>query len=180
MALASFHPTIRSWFETHLGPPTTAQEQGWSSIRDGHHTLIAAPTGSGKTLAAFLTAIDGLLRQGDELADQTQVLYISPLKALGNDIAKNLELPLRQMREIDATLPEIRVVVRSGDTPAKDRTAMMRKQPHILVTTPDSSSLLGSGSACRSTCTEPSTGRWSRGNFNDPAKLIINIKRILK
>ena len=86
MALTSFHPTVRNWFETRLGQPTLPQVAGWRSIRKGRNTLIAAPTGSGKTLAAFLDAIDGLLRQGDQLADECQVLYISPLKALGNDL----------------------------------------------------------------------------------------------
>ena len=138
MALAPFHPTLARWFEETFGAPTAPQREGWPAIRRGDHTLIAAPTGTGKTLAAFLTAIDGLLRQGDPLPDQTQVLYVSPLKALGNDIQKNLHQPLQALRALDSSLPEVRVVVRSGDTPASQRAAMAKKPPHILVTTPES------------------------------------------
>ena len=136
--LEPFHPAIRRWFASRLGEPTAPQERGWPFIREGRHTLIAAPTGSGKTLAAFLSAIDALLSRGEGLADATQVLYISPLKALSNDIQKNLAGPLAEIRELDASLPEIRVLVRTGDTPASERTAMTRRPPHILVTTPES------------------------------------------
>jgi ATP-dependent Lhr-like helicase len=137
-ALSSFHPVVRRWFASRLGPPTPAQEHGWPLIRAGRHTLIAAPTGSGKTLAAFLSAIDGLLRQGTALADRTTVLYVSPLRALSNDVQKNLQTPLAELRGLDPSLPEVRVLVRTGDTPAAARTAMLRKPPHILVTTPES------------------------------------------
>jgi len=138
MPLKAFHPAIRSWFEETLGPPSAPQREGWPRIREGRHTLIAAPTGSGKTLAAFLWAIDDLFRSGPELPDATRVLYVSPLKALGNDVQKNLEGPLAAIRALDPTLPEIRVLVRSGDTQPAARNAMRKRPPHILVTTPES------------------------------------------
>ncbi|MBE7467094.1 MAG: DEAD/DEAH box helicase [Planctomycetes bacterium] len=138
MVLDAFHPTVRGWFETNLGEPTPPQREGWPAIRAGKHTLIAAPTGSGKTLAAFLIALDELLRQGPNLSESTQVLYVSPLKALSNDIQKNLQQPLEQLSAEDLFLPEVRVLVRTGDTPAKDRAAMTKRPPHILVTTPES------------------------------------------
>ena len=90
MPLSRFHPAIRQWFTTTLGEPSAPQREGWPLIREGRHTLIAAPTGSGKTLAAFLYAIDELFREGSALANETRILYISPLKALGNDVQKNL------------------------------------------------------------------------------------------
>jgi ATP-dependent Lhr-like helicase len=136
--LRAFHPTVAAWFAERLGEPSAPQHQGWPAIRRGEHTLIAAPTGSGKTLAAFLDAIDRLLQQGENLRGETQVLYVSPLKALGNDVAKNLLAPLAELRARDATLPEVRVLVRSGDTPQTERTAMLRTPPHVLVTTPES------------------------------------------
>src|SRR5947209_9833149 len=136
--LAAFHPSVRSWFSARLGEPTPPQRDGWPLIREGRHTLIAAPTGSGKTLAAFLSAIDGLLRQGADLPDATQVVYVSPLRALSNDVQKNLQVPLAEIRAADSSLPELRVLVRTGDTPASERTAMARRPPHILVTTPES------------------------------------------
>lgn len=135
--LSSFHPAVRTWFETRLGEPTAPQQQGWPLIQQGRHTLIAAPTGSGKTLAAFLAALDGLLRT-DPLEDATRVLYVSPLRALSNDVQKNLQGPLAEIRALDRSLPEVRVLVRTGDTPAGARTAMTRRPPHILVTTPES------------------------------------------
>ena len=137
-SLAAFHPSVRNWFGARLGEPTPPQRDGWPLIRDGRHTLIAAPTGSGKTLAAFLSAIDSLLRQGPVLPDATQVLYVSPLRALSNDVQKNLQGPLAEIRTADPSLPELRVLVRTGDTPAGERTAMARRPPHILVTTPES------------------------------------------
>jgi ATP-dependent Lhr-like helicase len=136
--LLSFHPAVRKWFETRLGTPTPPQLEGWPHIRAGRHTLIAAPTGSGKTLAAFLSAIDSLLSSGPYLPDETRVLYVSPLKALGNDVQKNLQGPLAEIRDLDPFLPDVRVLVRSGDTPASQRAKMMRTPPHILVTTPES------------------------------------------
>jgi ATP-dependent Lhr-like helicase len=141
-SLISFHPAIQKWFANSLGEPTAPQREGWPAIRGGRHTLIAAPTGSGKTLAAFLSAIDTLVRQGADLADETQVLYVSPLRALSNDVQKNLQGPLEQIRALDPSVPEIRVLVRTGDTPSAGRTAMVKRPPHILVTTPESLYLL--------------------------------------
>src|SRR6266540_6565432 len=140
--LADFHPAVRRWFAERLGEPTPPQSEGWPVIRQGRHTLIAAPTGSGKTLAAFLSAIDTLIRQGQALADETQVLYVSPLRALSNDVQKNLQGPLAEIRALDPSVPEVRVLVRTGDTSSSDRTAMARRPPHILVTTPESLYLL--------------------------------------
>src|SRR5688572_4708376 len=140
--LSSFHPAVRSWFAARFGEPTPPQKDGWPPIRDGRHTLIAAPTGSGKTLAAFLSAIDSLVRQGTSLPDETQVVYVSPLRALSNDVQKNLQGPLAEIRAGDPAIPEIRVLVRTGDTPSSERTAMIRRPPHILVTTPESLYLL--------------------------------------
>jgi ATP-dependent Lhr-like helicase len=140
--LASFHPAVQKWFASRLGVPTPPQRDGWPLIREGRHTLIAAPTGSGKTLAAFLSAIDSLVRQGTALADETQVVYVSPLRALSNDVQKNLQGPLAEIRAGDPSIPEVRVLVRTGDTPSSERTAMTRRPPHILVTTPESLYLL--------------------------------------
>src|SRR5437660_6481446 len=139
-----FHPVIARWFEHKFGSPTEPQQQGWPAIQAGEHTLIAAPTGSGKTLAAFLAAIDALVRQGvgGGLADETQIVYVSPLKALSNDIQRNLEAPLAGIREAlkRRGLPEveIRTWVRTGDTPPGERERMRRTPPHIVVTTPES------------------------------------------
>ena len=144
MTLDRFHPAVASWFAANLGAPTACQEQAWEALAAGRHTLIAAPTGSGKTLAGFLTAIDALVRDSRRapLPDATRVLYVSPLKALGNDVHKNLEVPLEG---IDRALVEagepgsgIRAMVRTGDTPSAARQAMRRQPPHILVTTPES------------------------------------------
>src|SRR4029450_13233062 len=141
-SLTAFHPAVRSWFESRLGEPTAPQRDGWPLIRDGRHVLIAAPTGSGKTLAGFLSARDELFRQGSTLPDETQVVYVSPLRALSNDVQKNLQAPLAQIRALDPFLPEVRVLVRTGDTPAGERAAMARRPPHILVTTHESLYLL--------------------------------------
>ena len=103
--LAPFHPAVKAWFASRFGQPTPAQREGWPLIRDGRHVLIAAPTGSGKTLAAFLSAIDSLLRQGPDLPDETQVLYVSPLKALSNDVQKNLQAPLAEIASPEPFLP---------------------------------------------------------------------------
>ncbi len=141
---ALFHPAVANWFADSFAAPTAAQAEAWPAIKAGRHTLIAAPTGSGKTLAAFLAAIDDLVRQGLEapLADATQVIYVSPLKALSNDIHRNLEAPLAGIREHlrRSGLPdvEIRTWVRTGDTPPSERDRMRRRPPHILVTTPES------------------------------------------
>lgn len=142
MPLAAFHPTVARWFADRLGAPTRVQEEGWRAIRAGRNALLAAPTGSGKTLAAFLVAIDGLLRRGADLADATEVLYVSPLRALSHDVRANLEVPLRELRALDPSLPEVRVLVRTGDTKSSERAAMTRRPPHVLVTTPESLYLL--------------------------------------
>lgn len=138
------HPIVRDWFLAKFGSPTEPQEHGWPHILAGKTTLISAPTGSGKTLAAFLACIDRLVRKalGGELCDRTEVLYVSPLKALGNDIRTNLEAPLREIMELAGQrgllMPEIRTAVRTGDTLAHERRAMLKRPPHILVTTPES------------------------------------------
>jgi len=148
MPLAGFHSIIRDWFADTLGEPTAAQSRGWDAIREGRHTLIAAPTGSGKTLAAFLTALDALTREAlaGGLGDHVRVLYVSPLKALGADIQKNLAEPRRAIaaraEALGLPMPEITSAVRTGDTPASERAAMLRRPPHILVTTPESLYLL--------------------------------------
>lgn len=139
-----FHPLVWRWFSQRFIRPTAPQEIGWKHISVGRHTLIAAPTGSGKTLAGFLWSIDKLFREAIEgrLEDRTHVIYISPLKSLGNDIEKNLREPLAGILALaeaeGVEIPEIRVAVRSGDTPAKERQWMLRKPPHILITTPES------------------------------------------
>ncbi len=145
--LDRFHPLVAGWFREKLGAPTAPQEAGWPAIAEGKDTLIAAPTGSGKTLAAFLACLDALVRAGldapdGRLADATAVLYVSPLKALSNDVTRNLEVPLREITERAARdgvrLPDIRIAVRTGDTPGSEREKMARRPPHILVTTPES------------------------------------------
>ena len=144
MPLQDFHPAVARWFERRFGSPTPAQVAAWPHIRAGRDTLVAAPTGSGKTLTAFLAALDDLVRRGvaGELPDETAVVYVSPLKALSNDIRANLEEPLAGIRaELAALgLPEvgIRTAVRTGDTPQRERQQAMRRPPHVLVTTPES------------------------------------------
>src|SRR5258705_7645325 len=139
-----FHPAVAEWFARRFSAPTPAQAQAWPAIQSGRHVLIAAPTGSGKTLAAFLAAIDSLVRQGLEgtLKDETQIVYVSPLKALSNDIKKNLEEPLAGIREALRAqgLPDVDIQtwVRTGDTPQGERARMRRRPPHIVVTTPES------------------------------------------
>ncbi len=144
MPLTRFHPAIARWFSNRFAEPTEPQRGAWPVIQQGGDVLIAAPTGSGKTFAAFLSAIDGLVRQGlnGELRDEIQVLYVSPLKALSNDVQKNLSEPLAEIRAALAEqgLPdvEVRTLVRTGDTPQSERQAMLKHPPHILVTTPES------------------------------------------
>jgi ATP-dependent helicase Lhr and Lhr-like helicase len=138
------HPLVRDWFVNKFGTPTEPQEQGWPHILAGKSTLICAPTGSGKTLAAFLACIDRLVRKAvaGELEDKTEVLYVSPLKALGNDVQRNLERPLGEIlllaRDRGYLMPEVRTAVRTGDTLMHERRAMLKRPPHILVTTPES------------------------------------------
>src|SRR5580693_3369362 len=148
MERIQFHPVIAQWFEQKFGSPTEPQERGWPAIQSGVHTLIAAPTGSGKTLAAFLASLDSLFREGlkGALKDETRVLYVSPLKALSNDIHKNLEEPLADIQAAFRAAGNgdivVRAEVRTGDTPAAKRQAILRRPPHILVTTPESLYLL--------------------------------------
>ncbi|RUL63413.1 DEAD/DEAH box helicase [Dyella dinghuensis] len=146
MPLHEFHPAVSAWFDATFPAPTTAQTRAWPAIRAGQHTLVAAPTGSGKTLTAFLSAIDALVQEsvarGGTLPDETRVVYVSPLKALSNDIHINLEAPLDGIRaELEKLgLPDapIRTAVRTGDTPQAERNLMRKVPPHILVTTPES------------------------------------------
>src|SRR5215831_16384287 len=149
-----FHPAVRSWFARAFGGPTPAQSRGWAEILAGCDTLIAAPTGSGKTLAAFLASVDSLVRRvrrGElasgvaprpEGADLIEVVYVSPLKALSSDVQRNLQAPLEGIAEAATELglppPHIRVALRTGDTTAAARAAILRNVPHILVTTPES------------------------------------------
>jgi ATP-dependent Lhr-like helicase len=144
MPLSQFHPLIAEWFHQQVGQPTDVQVQAWPAIQSGTDVLIAAPTGSGKTFAAFLSCIDHLFKQAlaRELDEHTQVLYVSPLKALSNDIQTNLQQPLAEIGNAALSaglmMPELRVLVRTGDTPMTERQQMLKRPPHILVTTPES------------------------------------------
>src|SRR6195952_5389208 len=147
-ALGPFHPIVRQWFSETLREPSAPQRAGWPAIARGEDTLILAPTGTGKTLAAFLWELNALITEGltAPLANAVHLLYVSPLKALNNDVQRNLEMPLGQLKtRFDAAgekFPEIRVAVRTGDTPASARARMLRKTPHILITTPESLHIL--------------------------------------
>jgi ATP-dependent Lhr-like helicase len=147
-ALQPFHPLVRQWFAESLGSPSDPQLRGWPAIATGANTLILAPTGTGKTLAAFLWELDALIRCGQEapLPNAVQIVYISPLKALGNDVQRNLERPLAELRDrferAGESFPEIRVAVRTGDTSPSARARMLRRTPHILITTPESLNIL--------------------------------------
>ncbi len=143
--LDSFHPAVRTWFERRFAAPTAAQAEGWAEIMAGRDTLISAPTGSGKTLAAFLVSIDRLIRRAQEegpLSEQVEVIYISPLKALSNDIQRNLEQPLEEISECAMELgypsPAIRTALRTGDTTPSQRQEIVKRPPHILISTPES------------------------------------------
>src|SRR3984957_17701982 len=165
-ALDRFHPAVAAWFSRTFDAPTPAQEKAWPALQSGQHALVAAPTGSGKTFAAFLAAIDQLVREGLEgpLPDETRIVYVSPLKALSNDIQRNLDAPLEGIREELAAhgLPDvaIRAVGRrgggsTGDASQGGRAGMRRKAPHIIVTTPELLYILlgsESGRAMLSTC----------------------------
>lgn len=155
-ALEHFSPAVRDWFVHTFGRPTPPQAQGWPPIQRGEHTLILAPTGSGKTLAAFLWGIDTLLRalqDEDAAAPGIRMVYVSPLKALNNDIHRNLRVPLagiqKHARALGIALPPIEVAVRSGDTPSRERQSMLRRPPHILITTPESLYLMLTGARSR-------------------------------
>jgi ATP-dependent Lhr-like helicase len=140
----TFDPLVAEWFTARFGKATEPQIQGWPHIAAGRDVLISAPTGSGKTLAAFLICLDALVRQArtGDLANETSVVYVSPLKALSNDVHRNLEVPLAEIaelaRERGVPLAPIRTAVRTGDTPMSQRQQMLRQAPHILVTTPES------------------------------------------
>ncbi|ACL67338.1 DEAD/H associated domain protein [Anaeromyxobacter dehalogenans 2CP-1] len=155
--LDTFHPVVRAWFAGRFGDPTEPQSLAWPQIALRRDVLVSAPTGSGKTLAAFLSAIDGLLQDGlaGRLEDRTRVVYVSPLRALGNDIARNLEAPLAEIRaaalEAGLAPPELRVAVRTGDTTASARRSLLLRPPHLLVTTPESLYLLLTGERGRET-----------------------------
>ena len=163
--LADFHPLVRDWFHARFDGPTDAQLAGWPAIRTRRDTLLAAPTGSGKTLTAFLTAIDDLVRLGQQMGElpaETRIVYVSPLKALSNDIQRNLEEPLREIAELarqraedsalgGAPMPRIRTAVRTGDTPAAERQAIVKRPPHILITTPESLYLMLTAERSRET-----------------------------
>src|SRR5437870_13682348 len=157
MPLSGFHPAVTRWFGERFSAPTEPQRHAWPVIQAGRDALIAAPTGSGKTFAAFLAAIDSLVRQGLDgpLPDETQVVYTSPLKALSNDLQKNLSEPLAEIRRTleQLCLPDvaIRTLVRTGDTPGAERQAMVKRPPHILVTTPESLYLLLTAERSRET-----------------------------
>src|SRR5688500_19178275 len=143
-----FHPIVRKWFAETLGKPSEPQRMGWPAIASGSHTLILAPTGTGKTLAAFLWELNALIAEGmnEPLANGVHLLYVSPLKALNNDVQRNLEAPLAQLKERFAAegvrFPEIRVAVRTGDTKQSERARMLRTTPHVLITTPESLHIL--------------------------------------
>jgi ATP-dependent helicase Lhr and Lhr-like helicase len=162
-ALAAFDPLVRQWFAGRFAAPTSPQAAGWPHIASGRDVVIAAPTGSGKTLAAFLWSINRLVARAASggLDDRTEVVYVSPLKALGNDIEKNLQEPLEGIRRLAAAagrpLPEIRVMVRSGDTSVRDRARMVRRPPHILITTPESLYILLTAERSRRMCATADT-----------------------
>src|SRR5258707_14738635 len=157
------HPVVQEWFVHKFGTPTEPQEQGWPHILAGRTTLISAPTGSGKTLAAFLICIDTLVRKAlsGQLYDRTEILYVSPLKALGNDIQKNLEGPLAEITalagEKGLLMPQIRTAVRTGDTLMHERQKMLKRPPHILVTTPESLYILLTAQRSRGILTDVKT-----------------------
>src|ERR1051325_6962359 len=158
-----FHPLVARWFAETFAGPTAPQQAGWREISRGVDTLIAAPTGSGKTLAAFLWALNRLVEDGagGALADRVRLVYVSPLKALGNDIEKNLAVPLAGIRRLaeaqGVTLPDIRIAVRSGDTPPHERQMQVRRPPHILITTPESLYILLTAEKSRQALAEAQT-----------------------
>src|SRR5437763_6437368 len=143
--LALFLPPVQAWFRNTFGQPTAAQHLGWPAIAAGQHTLILAPTGSGKTLAAFLACLD-LLWRTQPLPRGVRVLYVSPLKALNNDIYRNLQVPLAGIaataEQMGQPLPTLEMAVRTGDTPAAERQRLIRRPPQVLITTPESLHLL--------------------------------------
>ncbi|NLG27650.1 MAG: DEAD/DEAH box helicase, partial [Chloroflexi bacterium] len=147
-ALDAFTPAVARWFTARYGEPTPPQAQGWPAIQRGEHTLILSPTGSGKTMAAFLWGIDRIYRdlEANPTLSGVQLVYVSPLKALNNDVERNLREPLAGIQQtaqrMGLTLNKLRVAVRTGDTPSSERQRMLRQPPHILITTPESLYLL--------------------------------------
>ena len=160
---AAFHPLVGEWFRETFASPTAIQIEGWANIAAGADTLIAAPTGSGKTLAAFLWTLNDLVERGlgGQLEERIYAVYVSPLKALGNDIHRNLQAPLAGIRAAaerqGMALPEIRVAVRSGDTSARERALQMKRPPHILITTPESLYILLTAARSRALLCDAST-----------------------
>src|SRR3954465_2710159 len=158
-----FHPIIEEWYRRRFGEPTDPQTRAWPVLEAGQDVLISAPTGSGKTLAAFLLCLDRLVRAAldGQLEDHIETVYVSPLKALSNDIRKNLDEPLAEIAQIalerGIALPPIRVAVRTGDTPAYERQQMPRRPPHILVTTPESLFILLTAGKSRAALTTTRT-----------------------
>ena len=175
--LESLHPAVRTWFERRFGAPTDAQAAGWPRIQAGRDVLLAAPTGSGKTLAAFLMGIDGLIRgaEAGTLEDRTAIVYVSPLKALGNDIRRNLQEPLEEIRgvaeELGYVLPPITIGLRTGDTPQSERQAMVKRPPHIVITTPESLYLMVTAERARATL------RWVRTVIVDEIHALARDRR---
>ncbi|HLI97048.1 MAG TPA: DEAD/DEAH box helicase [Candidatus Baltobacteraceae bacterium] len=163
IVLDDFHPLLKAWFRSRSWTPTQPQIEGWPLIRAGRDVLISAPTGSGKTLAAFSLCLDKLLKQAadERLPDQTLVVYVSPLKALTNDVQKNLEIPLGEILELATQsltpLQPVRTAVRTGDTTTSERARMLRKPPHVLVTTPESLFILLTAEKSRALFTHVST-----------------------
>jgi ATP-dependent Lhr-like helicase len=166
-----FHPAVTQWFEQTFGSASEPQASGWPAIQSGRHVLISAPTGSGKTLAAFLASLDVLFREGvkAELPDETQVVYVSPLKALSNDIRKNLQEPLAGIRallhETEGHEIDVRAEVRTGDTTVAQRQALIKKPPHILVTTPESLYLLLTSESGRRMLKRCGHSSWTRSTL---------------
>src|SRR5688572_277281 len=163
MNLDYFHPAVSAWFDKAFSQPTEPQRLAWPAIQRGENVLIAAPTGSGKTLSAFLAAINDLIERGLKapLPDETAVVYVSPLKALSNDIKRNLEAPLAGIRDALLTqrFPDVhvRTLVRTGDTPQKERAQMRKRPPHIVVTTPESLYILLTSESGRAMLTSART-----------------------
>lgn len=175
--LKLMHPVIQAWFAKRFGEPTSVQDRAWQKIASGQHVLISAPTGRGKTLAAFLWSLHRLLTLPHEVSS-VGVLYVSPLKALNQDVQANLLQPLDELKARFANaglkVPELRVLTRSGDTPASDRQRMLRRPPHILITTPESLHLILSSARARHGRPGPPV---SAGCSHDAAGSVVLVQR---